>query len=314
MSESIQYVSIASLPEWNKVGGTNYDLANSKMELELLSSNGTSQLYSSNSITLKTLVSALYDASLKDLINDKYGLDGTKKPDIGGTCAYVSKLSGLAPIYTDIFNNHSLSFIKKPTYKITDSEFITKKDYNSYSENDKNYVSISKDNMHFYAKYVNLENSKPEYDTEGRIDEAPSTDSDKHNRYIFKITRHTSETYKCEKSGWFTCYGWLSEKETYYAKTIGNEGQGRQDNSKRWVALEGNFSSDTDPKWKILQIQSILPGNLCNYVSFSLPVRKDLQLRVTTGFDVGKNSGQYSSIPGSLANHIPNAFIGGIYA
>jgi hypothetical protein len=87
-------------------------------------------------------------------------------------------------------------------------------------------------------------------------------------------------------------------------------------NANRWVALEGLFDTgidDREPEWHIVQLQPMIPNEFCSYISFSLPVSKDMKLRITTGFKVGTNSDKYQSAPGSLTNHIANAFVGGIY-
>ena len=132
-----------------------------------------------------------------------------------------------------------------------------------------------------------------------------------HDAYIFAIPNSgtVSNKWTVPWSGWFTCFGWLSEFS-----------EGAVANYQRWVALEGNINGSTGGKdnWCILQLQPFIPSPYISYVGFGVPVRKDLQLRIRTGFAVGASSGNYAmsniNTRSSMANHIPNAFVGGIYS
>lgn len=295
-----EYVSIASLPTVTSLPAVQ-ELKKSKIEIEL--AHGSPTTYSSTNMELSTFAGALLSGGLSDVLNTNYGLTPGNK--INDLISYYNRLQNY------LRNTGSSWFVTSaPTYN--NSEFITRKNLNDTLSSKTNYVSIGKDAV-FSTKYNTLESTRIVLNIINDIAEAPATDSDKHNRYIFKIFQHTSNTYTCEYSGWFMCYGWTSEKETYVVRSASGEGTGRQDNCKRWAALEGKFKKDNKDYWKILQVQPVLPGNGCNYISFSLPVRSGLELRVVTGFDVGNNSGKFSNVPGSLANHIANAFIGGIY-
>ena len=307
-NQNVEYISIHALPDirWPS---NDFSLPQSETVLEAKIGNN----YTTKKITFDNLVSGLYETVFSDILYDKYKLSAGDHA-IADAGTYVKNLSSLLSV-----NNGSLQFQVTPT-KINEGKIITETTLTDALSSGINYVSIHSDSKSSFTTYYHsLENNNPKYEVipnarNTQIDEAPATDSDKHNRYLFKITEHTSNTYVCGTAGWFTCYGWVSEKETYAAKSESGDGIGRQDNSKRWAALEGNFGTSSAPKWKILQVQPVLPGNYCNYISFSLPVRKNLELRIVTGFNVGKNSGKWSNVPGSLTNHIPNAFIGGIYA
>ena len=152
-------------------------------------------------------------------------------------------------------------------------------------------------NSTFATEHYNVENM--DYETLTGIEHAPVSDGDKHNVYLFRIKNFTSNTWTSPMDGWFTCYGWVDE--------LKSTGAG---NSNRWVALEGYFS---DENWHVLQLCPMIPNEFCSYISFSLPINKGMKLRVTTGFKVGTNSDKYQSSPGSLTNHIANAFVGGVY-
>ena len=152
-------------------------------------------------------------------------------------------------------------------------------------------------NSQFYSKEYNVENAYQE-----DIFEAPTTESEKHNKYLFRMVGyHSVNTWKAPESGIFTCWGWVDIRSDAY---VGS-------NCNAWVALEGMVQG----KWRILQVQPFDKNNgmQLSYVGFTFPVAKGLELRLTSGFRVGTNSNKYQSANGSLANHIANCFVGGIY-
>lgn len=152
-------------------------------------------------------------------------------------------------------------------------------------------------NSLFFSKEMNVENSYEE-----EIHEAPTSESEKHNRYLFRMVGyHSVNVWKATESGIFTCWGWVDMQNDPYAGS----------NCNAWIALEGMI----DGKWRILQLRPFDKNNgmQLSYVSFTFPVEKDLELRLTSGFRVGTNSNKYQSANGSLANHIANCFVGGIY-
>jgi len=307
-----EYVSIASLPETPINNTTAPQLRKSKIEVELVPSNDVnSKKYSSVSMLMPTFAKALHAGGLDEVLTENYGLQNGN--NISNLISYYNNLQNYLKHSGNTWYIVGQHDYDKPKFGSANGPyFITTNDLDDRLNTGKNYVSIN-NSISFNTRYNTLESTRIYLDIDNKIEEAPATDSDKHNRYIFKIFQHTSNTYTCRTSGWFMCYGWTSEKETYIPKSASGEGTGRQDNCKRWAALEGKFTKDGKEYWKILQVQPVLPGNGCNYISFSLPVRKDLVLRVVTGFDVGNNSGKFSNVPGSLANHIANAFVGGIY-
>lgn len=158
----------------------------------------------------------------------------------------------------------------------------------------------------FKTEYYNIETQ--ERLVEDKIDNAPSTEMEKHNAFIFRMVgTQSTDTWKCPKSGWFMCYGWVDE-----------ESRDNNHSVNRWVALEGKFINGGKEFWKILQFFPIVANTsqaqYCSYVTFSLPVQEGLELRLRSGFKVGTNSGLYWNIRGSMTSHIANAFVGGIYS
>lgn len=150
----------------------------------------------------------------------------------------------------------------------------------------------------FSTSYFSVENNLTL-----ETNEAPTVNGEKHNQYLFRVSKTVSNVWTTTESGIFTCYGWIDE-----------ETEGEADNAKRWVALEGKLgNTGTEEDWKILQLQPFARNLFCSYVGFTFPVDKGLDLRIRTGFRVGTNSNKYQSTQGSLTNHIANAFVGGIY-
>ena len=123
------------------------------------------------------------------------------------------------------------------------------------------------------------------------------------NEYIFRIRqgeRESESSWVSPASGIFTCYGWLDE--------INSD---KVSNENRWVALLGRQSQLG--VWTILQVQPFIKNNYLSYVGFTFPVHKGMELKIQTGFSVGSNSDKYFRSNSSLANHIANAFLGGVY-
>jgi hypothetical protein len=209
---------------------------------------------------------------------------------------------------TDYRMNGEHYFYKAPEV----AELITDFTYGSKDKlvNVNSLNAYSKDNsplfVNKYMSYLttqhNLENN-----TVVSSDQPPSSDAEKHNVYIFQVVNHTSESWIAPQSGIFTCYGWLDE---YSVATRAD------DNATRWVALEINMNKDSNnpAEWKILQLQPFISSAKCSYVGFTFPVKAGAELRIETGFKVGKNSRLYQGVQGSLTNHIANAFVGGIYS
>lgn len=148
----------------------------------------------------------------------------------------------------------------------------------------------------FSSEYKNVENNLREEETQ-----APGTEDEKHNRYVFRMTNYRSNDWTATHSGIFSCWGWV---DMHTDSHPGN-------NCEAWIALEGEING----KWCVLQVQPFnkYNGELISYVGFTFPVSKGLKLRLTSGFRVGTNSGKYQQENGSLANHIANCFVGGVY-
>lgn len=109
-------------------------------------------------------------------------------------------------------------------------------------------------------------------------------------------------------SGWLTITGWLADNGNVLMQDA-------------WVGLFGyiNARNDDDPtiierKWIPLQYQPwpiSSKSKQRQYVTFGLPVRRGLQLKIKTGFNVdGRSSGFQSSNSIQLPLNEPNTFVG----
>lgn len=163
---------------------------------------------------------------------------------------------------------------------------------------DENALFINKSGS-YNTSYKNIEND--EMKSVSGLTNALNIDEKQHNSFIFRLVGSQSESWKCVTSGWFTCFGWVAEDNIAANHPV-----------NRWVALEGYFGDENE--WKVLQFFPIHSSAECSYVSFSLPVKEGLELRLRSGFKVGSNSGLYWNYRNSVTNHIANAFVGGIYS
>lgn len=112
----------------------------------------------------------------------------------------------------------------------------------------------------------------------------------------------------CTHTGFLTIYGWLADRGGVLPQNA-------------WVGLYGNIQmyngKDADVqqnKWVLLQLQPWIRGanaTQLQYVSFNIPVKEGLRLKIRTGFNVnGKVGGfqNYRSI--TYALNQPNSFVG----
>ena len=114
---------------------------------------------------------------------------------------------------------------------------------------------------------------------------------------------------ECQHSGYLTMYGWIADN-------------GNVKPSQAWVGLYGKIavrdqdsvSGTMNEKWVLLQLQPWIMGQKCSerqYVSFNIPVRAGLRLKVMTGFPVnGLNGGFAAESTISLKLNQPNTFVG----
>ena len=291
--------------------------------LKVSEKNTVNNSWSSRKLTGETLTNAILNSS-GNYLNQKYGLPNENNPNYFpnitnaiSTLLYGNNADGIDNFDGVIYDGRH-DFSELPHFGGELESF--EDEYNDTAVNLKTLKNFEKagnslllnSGSVFTTTYNNIENQELKFINED-ISQAPSTDSDKHNQYIFQIVGYESNVWEAPADGMFTCFGWVDEK---------NFDSIDSPNASRWIALEGLFitSSKNDngedvetPYWKILNLQPVIPNAFCSYVSFQFPVNKGMKLRLESGFNVGTNSDKYYSTQGSLTNHIPNSFIGGIY-
>lgn len=237
------------------------------------------------------------DINLSDMLNkiNSYW-NNTKEVDETCVAQGVHIFNNSPYIKVDIEVTDNMDWLK---HKNRVAKIGTLIDFNK----DANSIYLNKGGG-FATRYYSIDTQTSK--DEVGLSAAPSSTLSRHNAYIFRIIGTESKEWICPKSGWFTCYGWVDEANTDNAACT------------RWITLEGYFGNNDDDineddNWKVLQFQPVIESTTCSYVSFGIPVKSGLKLRLKSGFKVGTNSGLYWNFRNSMTNHIPNAFIGGIY-
>lgn len=126
------------------------------------------------------------------------------------------------------------------------------------------------------------------------------------SKWIDPETRAEVGYAECPYSGYLTMFGWLADNGNVLAQDA-------------WVALYGHVyvASETGvqtQKWIPLQVQPWPIGaksSIRQYVSFSIPVKEGLRLKVKTGFRVnGSEAAMQDSATKSFNLNEPNCFVG----
>lgn len=126
------------------------------------------------------------------------------------------------------------------------------------------------------------------------------------SKWIDPETRTEVGYVVCPYSGYLTMFGWLADNGNVLAQDA-------------WVALYGQVYVDPEnemptQKWIPLQVQPWPIGaksSVRQYVSFSLPVKEGLRLKVKTGFRVnGSEAAMQDSATKSFNLNEPNCFVG----
>lgn len=128
------------------------------------------------------------------------------------------------------------------------------------------------------------------------------------SKWIDPETKSEAGYQTCKYSGFLTMFGWLADNGNVLAQDA-------------WVGLYGQIYSILDDgsqqqRWIPLQIQPWVIGSrssIRQYVSFNLPVKEGLRLKVKTGFRVnGSTAGMQDSATKSFNLNEPNCFVGWI--
>ena len=112
-----------------------------------------------------------------------------------------------------------------------------------------------------------------------------------------------SNEWEVPADGNLVVYGWLDSSEVLNNKAI----------PQAFCVLEAKIKNHHDftENWEIIGAQPVIPAKTITYVGFTVPVHKNLIVRVRTGFNVGAKSGQYPNEQDgydTLSNSTPNGF------
>lgn len=124
-----------------------------------------------------------------------------------------------------------------------------------------------------------------------------NTDNDTYCQMTIADGNKISNTWSVPATGNLVVYGWLDSGAVLNNKAIPSS----------YCVIEGKINGD----WEIIGAQPVIPFKNITYVGFTLPVKKNLLIRVRTGFTVGAKSGQFSNNNDgydTLANSAPNGF------
>jgi hypothetical protein len=131
---------------------------------------------------------------------------------------------------------------------------------------------------------------------------------DKMNDSYYSLDQYGNQMLgvKCKKTGWLTMYGWFADNGDVVPQ-------------EAWVGVFGQMcynstNNQSNIAWMPIQIQPWVIGEHSSnlqYVGFGFPVRKGLQLKVRTGFNVnGANTAFNEGNHLVLENIQPNTVVG----
>ena len=141
-----------------------------------------------------------------------------------------------------------------------------------------------------------LDNNDEVVDTNDSVNHHKTVD-DTYCQMSISDGNKISNEWTVPQTGNLVIYGWLDSTAALNNKAI----------PSTFCALEGLINKS----WEIISVQPILPAKNITYVGFTVPAKKDLQIRIRVGFTVGAKSGQYSNEQDgndTLSNSTPNGF------
>ena len=112
-----------------------------------------------------------------------------------------------------------------------------------------------------------------------------------------------SNVWTVPETGNLVVYGWVDSEKALNNRAIPSS----------YCVLEARING----QWEIISVQTIIPAKSITYVGFNVLVKKGLEVRVRTGFNVGAKSYQTSNEQDgfdTLANNTANGFKCMIYS
>lgn len=279
-------MNIRTISQLNRI--SNPDDITNKSLIELSLFNLETLNYSSNAVEVKTFTSKL-SSDINENLKTVYGLTLNNVPikssDLSSTITNI--------ISSDISFSGTKTFLQSPTVPPP----VTLK-----SVTNKEYVD---DKITDSPIYIKTNSILPNAFTIENIPIARSSDNLLHWELLNKISggkvQSTEQVAKID--GNLVCYGWITPFDLV-------------DPASAWVVLECFINGN----WVIVQLMPWVVGNNSlemQYISFNVPVKKGVKIRITSGFGVNYNKTTYQNRDNTLiynvvatGTNITNAFVG----
>lgn len=299
-------VTLSQLPEYTSFDFTDFSSENTKRFLSGYiessinvnpDSISSEKMYTSNKINVKNFIDNIFNK-----INEDYGLLSSENNSLNvkEIQQQVNDLENGETTISGTQHFQNAPIVDNNNIQITDNTLIP---YKIIKDEIKNSFSDSPG----FAK-PNSELSS--YQT---INNSPVINDN--NFYTSVITQRTgttfsqSDSFTISQDGILFMYGWATSKKDISP-------------ADAWVALEMKVRkpSSTETDWAIIQLFPWIIGSSSSslqYFSFSTTVKKNIELRVTTGFTVVSDASSFQNSSHSLiynktnkVTYAPNTVIG----
>ena len=290
----------------------------SLFEISIPGSVGTSVRYTSNKLSVETLLTQFNNVISSGIANRFKLVNGNKDYQVGDLSSAISQLSS-----SDCLFNGTKTFKSIPVADVQPSAYDVgeiRSSFGTYSA-DKLVPNIGKvkDLIDDYSCFVG---SDYVLDGDPGNDETARFTKKSEDFMYFRIDDNGVDSSKwispethgevgyrvCPHTGYLTIVGWLADNGNVLPQNA-------------WVALYGQVyttsgTSQKTPNWIPLQVQPWPIGaksSIRQYVGFNLPVKEGLRLKIKTGFRVNGSVGaMQDELTRSFNLNEPNCFVGWI--
>ncbi len=177
--------------------------------------------------------------------------------------------------------------------------YIVRKDKELQGEIDDINVAIDELDCLFASEMTLTTTSRNNTTSHDSVNHKKSENEDEYDACQLEIKdgNKISNTWTCPETGILVVQGWLDSSAALNNKAIPTS----------FCVIEGNING----RWEILGVNSVIPAKNITYVGFTIPVKKNLDIRTRTGFTVGAKSSQFSNEQDgwdTLSNSTANGF------
>ena len=284
--------------------------------VEYIEGQGTGAVYDSKKMTIGQLKQKMYE-SVQNTLKTSY-LDTHCKKD-GGTheltheeegcpegmsfkdlIAYLAD-SEIAPI--EVSESAIDGFVKHIYYDFDVlKRYVVKKDQEIESRLDQIDIDISSIDC-FFDSTMTFTTTDERGDTTHESVNHEKTENENYCQMSISEGNKISNVWTAPETGNLVVYGWLDSEKALNNRSIPSS----------YCVLEAKING----QWEIISVQTVIPAKSITYVGFNVLVKKGLDVRVRTGFNVGAKSYQTSNEQDgfdTLANNTANGFKCMIYS